>query len=292
MMVLFWESHMFQSILAGLLLFGISSFAVAQSKLQLKVFTSTPEGFSVTSTLVYGDKDAILIDTQFLQSEAHRLAATILESKKNLTTIYITHPHPDHYFGLTVMKQAFPNARILALPTTVTGIKNGWETRAKFWSTEYGGNLPLIGPILPEELQGNTLMLEGETLEIVGGVVGDAPNNSYVWIPSLKAVVAGDTVFSGVHFGVPKMEEPWLKTLDQIAALTPAVIVPGHQIAGAKNDVSALQFMKNYMRDYDQAVASSKSAQEVQDKVNKKYPHLGLARLLVSGSQAAFPAAR
>ena len=85
------------------------SVASAQSHLQLRIFTSSPEGFSVNSTLVYGDKDAILIDSQFLLSEAHRLAAMILESKKNLTTVYITHPHPDHYFGLAVIKQAFPN---------------------------------------------------------------------------------------------------------------------------------------------------------------------------------------
>ena len=100
--------------------------APAQSHLQLRIFTSSPNGYSVNSTLVYGDKDAILIDSQFLLSEAHRLAAMILESGKNLTTVYITHPHPDHYFGLAVIKQAFPNAKLVALPATVAGIKAGW----------------------------------------------------------------------------------------------------------------------------------------------------------------------
>ena len=109
----------------------ISALAPAQSKLQLKVITSSPEGFWVNATLVYGEKDAVLIDAQFLLSDAHRLAAAILESKKNLTTIYATHFHPDHYFGLTVLKQAFPNARIVALPSTIAGIKKTWEGKVK-----------------------------------------------------------------------------------------------------------------------------------------------------------------
>ena len=99
------------------------------------------------------------------------------------------------------MKQAFPSARLVALPSVVTGIKNGWEARYKFWSPTYGNNLPSTGPILPEELQGTTLTLEGEQVQLFGGVQGDGPNSSLVWIPSIRTVVAGDIVFSGVHFG-------------------------------------------------------------------------------------------
>jgi glyoxylase-like metal-dependent hydrolase (beta-lactamase superfamily II) len=274
--------------LPTLVLLAASSIASAQSRLQLRIFTSSPEGYSVNSTLVYGDKDAILIDSQFLLSEAHRLAAMILESKKNLTTVYITHPHPDHYFGLAVIKQAFPNAKLVALPATVAGIKAGWGPRYNFWRATYGDNLP-PDPVIPEELQGSTLMLEGQALEIVGGLTGDSPkNNSYVWIPSLKAVVAGDIVFSGAHFVVPNMHEEWIQTLDRIAALHPTIVVPGHQIAGAPTDASTIEFMKQYMQYFDQAAASSKSADELRAKVNSRYPNLGLETLLDSGSRGRF----
>jgi glyoxylase-like metal-dependent hydrolase (beta-lactamase superfamily II) len=97
----------------------------AQSKLHLRVFTSGPDGFSVNSTLVYGERDAVLIDTQFVMSEAYRVAAMILESKRNLTTVYITHGHPDHYFGIAALKQAFPKAKFVALPPTAMAIRNG-----------------------------------------------------------------------------------------------------------------------------------------------------------------------
>lgn len=269
-----------------------ASLVSAQSKLHLRVFTSGPNGFSVNSTLVYGDREAILVDTQFVMSEAYRVAAMILESKKTLTTVYITHPHPDHYFGIAALKQAFPNAKFVALPATVAGIRSGWEGRLKNWTPEFGFNLPATGPILPDELQGNTLTLEGETLQIVGGVTGDGPNNSYVWIPSLRAVITGDIVFSGSYFTPPKMPQDWVKTLDQIAGLKPAVVIPGHQSVNARHYASTLDFMRKYIKDYNDALDSSKTAAEFRTKITGKYPNLALERLIESAADAAFPASK
>jgi glyoxylase-like metal-dependent hydrolase (beta-lactamase superfamily II) len=97
--------------------------ALPAATLDAKVYTASPEGFLVNSTLVTGAKDAILIDAQFTLADAHRVVAWVIESKKNLTHVYITHSHPDHYFGLEVIKQAFPKAKIVALPATVARIK-------------------------------------------------------------------------------------------------------------------------------------------------------------------------
>jgi len=263
------------------------------SQLHLQVFTSPPEGIAVNSTLVYGDKDAILIDAQFRLSDAHRLVAMILESKKNLTTVYVTHPHPDHYFGLVVIRQAFPNARFVALPRVVDGIKASWEGRVKAWKPQYGDNIP-SSPIIPDALDGNMLTLEGETLQIFGPLQGDsAGDNSFVWIPSIKAVVGGDTLFSGAHFVFAPMtstqKKDWRSTIDQIAALKPEIVIPGHQIAGAPNDASVLAFMKKYMQDSDDAQASSKTADEFRTKMKSIYPNLGIDGLLNISAQAAFP---
>jgi glyoxylase-like metal-dependent hydrolase (beta-lactamase superfamily II) len=101
--------------------------AHADTKLTATVFTGSPAGFLVDSTLVAGEKDAILIDAQFDLADAHRLVAMILESKKNLTTVYVTHFHPDHYFGLAVIQQAFPRAKLVALPAAVDEIKQTWR---------------------------------------------------------------------------------------------------------------------------------------------------------------------
>jgi len=242
---------------------ALAAVLSAQAKLTLKVHTGVgANGYDVNSTMISGEKDMLVIDPQFSLSEAHRLAAEILESKKNLATIYITHPHPDHLFGLAVLHQAFPNAKIVALTATVNGAKTGWPARQKFWFPTYGNNIPGPDPVLPEELSSPVLTLEGEQFPITGGVQGDGPGNSFVYIPSLKAVVAGDTVFDRVYFGVPKdkAREDWMKTLDQISTLKPSIVIPGHQGPGAKNDLSAIAFMKKYIADWDANVAKSKNA--------------------------------
>ncbi|MCU1338303.1 MAG: metallo-beta-lactamase superfamily protein [Bryobacterales bacterium] len=271
---------------------ALATAASAQSKLQLKVHTGAGvNGYDVNSTMISGEKDMLVIDPQFSLSEAHRLAAEILESKKNLATIYVTHPHPDHLFGLAVLKQAFPSAKIVALPATVNAAKTGWPARQKFWFPTYGNNIPGPEPVLPEELATPMLTLEGEQFPITGGVQGDGPGNSFVYIPSLKAVVAGDTVFDRVYFGVPKdkAREDWMKTLDQISALNPVIVVPGHQGPGAKNDLSAIVFMKKYIADWDTNVARSKNAAEMRANVLKQYPGLGMEFTLNDRVAAYFP---
>ncbi|MBV8845530.1 MAG: MBL fold metallo-hydrolase [Bryobacterales bacterium] len=269
------------------------AIAGAQSKLQLKVHTGHGQtGYDVNSTMIAGDRDMLVIDPQFSLSEAHRLAAEILESKKNLVTIYVTHPHPDHLFGLAVLKQAFPSAKIVALPATVNGAKTGWPARQKFWFPTYGNNIPGPEPVLPEELSSPVLTLEGEQFPITGGVQGDGPGNSFVYIPSLRAVVAGDTVFDRVYFGVPKdkAREEWMKTLDQISALKPAILIPGHEGPGGKHDLSAIDFMKKYIADWDANVAASKDAAEMRATVLKQYPGLGMEFTLNDRIAAFFPA--
>lgn len=93
-------------------------------------------------------------------------------------------------------------------------------------------------------------------------------------------------------FTVPKMDEEWIKTLDRLAALKPLMVVPGHQAVGAKQDASVIEWMKKYIQDWDQTVASSKSADEVRAKMKEMYPHLALERLLNGAADAAFPAVK
>jgi glyoxylase-like metal-dependent hydrolase (beta-lactamase superfamily II) len=268
--------------------------AGAQSKLTLKVHTGRGQvGYDVNSTMIIGERDMLVIDPQFSLSEAHKLAAAILETKKRLVTIYSTHAHPDHLFGLAVLKQAFPEARIVALPATVNAAKTGWPARQKFWFPVYGNNIPGPEPVLPEELAAPVLTLEGEEFPITGGVQGaDGPGNSFVWVPSLKAVITGDIVFDRAYFGVPRdaARENWRKTIDQIAALKPEVVVPGHEGPGATRDMRSIEFMKQYIADWDANVARSKSAAEMRANVLKQYPNLGMEFTLNDRVATYFPA--
>src|SRR6187401_2330547 len=251
-----------------------------QSKFTLKVHTGRGQvGYDVNSTMIIGERDMVVIDPQFSLSEAHKLAAEIHESKKRLTTIYSTHPHPDHLFGFAVLKQAFPEARLVALPATVNAAKTAWPARQKFWFPVYGNNIPGPDPVLPEELSTPALMLEGEEFPITGGVQGaDGPGNSFVYAPSLGAVITGDIVFDHVYFGVPRdaARENWLKTIDHLAALKPSIVIPGHEGPGATRDWWAIDFMKKYIADWDANVARSKTPADMRANVLKQYPGLGM----------------
>jgi glyoxylase-like metal-dependent hydrolase (beta-lactamase superfamily II) len=268
--------------------------SAGQSKLTLKVHTGRGQvGYDVNSTMIIGERDMLVIDPQFSLSEAHKLAAAILETGKRLVAVYSTHAHPDHLFGLAVLKQAFPEARIVALPATVTAAKTGWPARQKFWVATYGNNIPGPEPVLPEELATPVLTLEGEEFPITGGVQGaDGPGNSFVYVPSLRAVITGDIVFDHVYFGVPRPEprQNWQKTIDQIAALRPAIVVPGHEGPGATRDMRSIEWMKTYMADWDANVSRSKTAAEMREHVLKQYPGLGMAFTLNDRVAAYFPA--
>jgi glyoxylase-like metal-dependent hydrolase (beta-lactamase superfamily II) len=273
---------------------ALTAGTAAQSALTLKVHTGRGQvGYDVNSTMIIGERDILLIDPQFSLSEAHKLAAEILESKKRLATIYSTHAHPDHLFGLAVLKQAFPDAKIVALPATVAAAKTGWPARQKFWVNTYGNNIPGPEPVLPEELATPVLTLEGHEFPITGGVQGaDGPGNSFVWVPSLKAVITGDIVFDHVYFGVPRPEprQNWQKTVDQIAALKPAIVIPGHEGPGATRDMRAIEWMKKYMADWDANVARSKAAADMRSNVLAQYPGLGMEFTLNDRVATYFPA--
>lgn len=267
-----------------------ASATASAGNLEVQVFTGSPGGFLVDSTLVTGDKDAILIDAQFDRADAHRLVAQILESKKNLTTVYITHSHPDHYFGLEVIHQAFPKAKLVALPATVAEIKKTWQGKVKQWGPMYGDNLA-TAPVLPTALSGTTLTLEGQTLEIHGGVQGDDGNNSYVWIPSLKTIVAGDIVYRGVHVWTAETKAPqrqaWLKTLAELAALKPTTVIAGHKDPKADNTPAGIDQTRQYLEAFDVALATAKTSEAVQTAVKAKFP-LQLDIILKLGADAQF----
>lgn len=268
--------------------------AAAETKLTVSVYTASPTGFLVTSTLVAGDKEAILIDGQFSLADSHRLVAMIMESKKTLTTVYVTHWHPDHYFGLGVIKQAFPKVKFVATPETIKQIQKTWKDKVKQWGPMFGDLVPKTA-VIPTPLKGKTLTLEGQTLEIHDKVQGDSADNSYVWIPSIKTVVAGDIVFRGVHVWTaetnPDARKAWIKTLDELTALKPDVVIAGHKDPKHKDDTAGLKQTRDYLTDFDAAVAGSKTAQEVQDKMKKKYGDLQLDVILQIGAGAQFPAA-
>jgi glyoxylase-like metal-dependent hydrolase (beta-lactamase superfamily II) len=145
--------------------------------------------------------------------------------------------------------------------------------------------------MIPTVLAGKSIILEGQTLEIVGPVQGDDEVNSFVWIPSLKTVVAGDIVYSGVYVWTAETDAAarlrWAATLDRIAVFHPTVVVPGHQQPALGTTPASVPFTKEYLAAFDQALTSSTTPEQLQAKVKARYPSLALDIILKIGSEAA-----
>jgi glyoxylase-like metal-dependent hydrolase (beta-lactamase superfamily II) len=265
----------------------------AEPELKLQVLTGSPEGFLVTSTLVTGEKSAVLIDAQFTLADARKVAEAVKATNKALTAVYVTHWHPDHYFGFPAIKEVFPDAKLVALPDTVAEIEKSWADKVKQWKPLYKDAIT-DKPIVPEAIEGTSLDVDGQKLEIVGNVQGDDVNNSYVSIPGLAAVVTGDIVYDGVFPWTaetnPETRKAWAGTLDKLTALSPKVVVPGHQKPEQHQEPANLAFTKDYLAAFDTALASSKTAAELQTKIKSQYPDAALDIVLQIGTEAALPA--
>ncbi|RZI90684.1 MAG: MBL fold metallo-hydrolase [Pseudomonas sp.] len=234
--------------------------------------------FAVSSVLVEGKQDAILIDAQFSAQEAAKLAARIKASGKHLTTIYISHGDPDYYFGLDTLLRAFPQAKVVATAQTVAHINASKDAKLKIWAPELGANAPRQ-IVVPQPLSGDTLMLEGQPLKIIG-LDGPTPERTFVWIPSIKTVVGGIPVQWGEHVWMADTQsaashEHWLATLEQIKALAPAMVIPGHFNGTFPKGLQAVQFTADYIRAFDKETAKADNSAELIAAMKKRYPDLG-----------------
>lgn len=175
-----------------------------------KVFLSSDmnDGFGVTSTIIYGDTDAILVDAQFTLANAHRLVADLMELKRDLKVIYLTHLHPDHYLGLEVIKSVYPNAEIVAYKKAADDINQAYDFKIDYWGNTIlksnGANIKFDVTRLEDEV----IYLEGQPINILGILCGDCVDIAALWIPSTRTLVASDLVFSGCHVWVADMRSP------------------------------------------------------------------------------------
>lgn len=247
--------------------------------LKLEIYNPGPAGiFAVSSVLVTGREDAVLIDAQFSTADAAKLVERIKASGKRLTTIYISHGDPDFYFGLETLKAAFPDAKILATPQTIAHIRETSAGKLAHWGPILGAGAP--GQIVvPEPLAGDRLSLEGQALQIIG-LDGPTPDRSVVWIPSIRAVVGGIPVIAGEHVWMADTQTPqshadWLATLERIAALKPDTVVPGHFEPGAPQGLDAVRFTGDYIRAYDEETAKAKDSTALIAAMKARYPQLG-----------------
>ncbi|WP_339529163.1 MBL fold metallo-hydrolase [Pseudomonas mucidolens] len=231
--------------------------------------------FPVSSVLVSGEKNAILVDAQFGKGQAEQLVQKIRASGKQLTTIYISHGDPDYYFGLDTLTQAFPKAKVLASQPVVDHIKATVDGKLAYWGPKMGTDKP-AKTIIPQVLESQSLTLEGKQLQIIG-LDGPQPDRSVVWIPSLKAVVGGVVVSQNIHLWMADTQgaqshADWLATLQRIEQLQPQTVIPGHYLGTPTPE--SVKFTSDYIKAFDEETAKAKDSAALIAAMKKRYPPL------------------
>jgi glyoxylase-like metal-dependent hydrolase (beta-lactamase superfamily II) len=264
------------TLIAASLAIAFTSAQAAQP-LTVKVYNAAPSSFNVNSTLVYGEKDAMVIDAGFARADALRIAANVLDSGKQLTTIYVSQADPDYYFGVETLKEIFPQADVVTTPAVLAKLTPKVDGKVAFWGPKMGANAPRH-PVLPRALQGNTLTLEGQVIEI-RGTQGLLAHRPYAWIPSIKAIVGNIGVFGNMHVWTADTQSAaeraaWVAQLDDMAALKPDLVVPGHMSGSTKVDASAITFTKDYLLTFEKKLAVSKTSGELINAMKQSYPQV------------------
>lgn len=260
--------------IAGLGLLAAAGSAFAQS-LTLETYNPREAAvFPVSSTLISGEKDAILVDAQFSNDEAQELVERIRASGKRLTTIFISHGDPDFYFGLDTLTRAYPEARVLATAATVAYIERTRAPKLSYWGPILKDSAP-ARTLVPEVLQGDALELEGQRIE----VVGHDPQHTSLWIPGIKAVVGGVLTSANIHLWVADAQsvearQSWLKSLDELEVLQPVTLVPGHYLGEPAMNLDDLRFTRDYLLTLERELAKAKDSQALIAAMKAHYPQL------------------
>jgi glyoxylase-like metal-dependent hydrolase (beta-lactamase superfamily II) len=250
---------------------------IETNSLTLQVYNASEKSFGVSSVIVSGKTDAVLIDAQFTLADAENVAQQIKKSGKKLTAIYVSYGDPDFYFGLEVFKKYFPEVTAYASPATVEHIKATAQKKLDVWGGQLG-NKVTSNVVLPQILKGNSIDLEGQKLEIIG--LEEFPAKTFVWIASIKAVVGGINVF-GTTFHLwmadaqtAEARKEWIGILDKIEALQPTIVVPAHANTASPFDLSAVKHTKNYIQYYEEALKTNKTSAALIAALKAKYPAL------------------
>lgn len=233
----------------------------------------------ISSTLIYGERDAVIVDSFITEKQARAQADWIASTGKNLTTIYATHGHGDHFFGASVLLERFPNARFLAAPGAVEVMRQqvAPDYVAKFWESRFPNQLPKR-LVIAEELQANVIECEGERLVVVSLQFTDTTGTTCLQVPSLDLIAAGDAAYNGVH---PRLVESnqnhkndeWLAALDKMQSLKPRIVVAGHK--NPKNDdrgPRVIEETRRYILDFQELAGKTTTAKDLYDRMVARYP--------------------
>jgi glyoxylase-like metal-dependent hydrolase (beta-lactamase superfamily II) len=247
-----------------------------------------------SATLIFGQRDAVLVDAFLTVEQATKLVEWVAASGKNLTTIYATHGHADHFFGIGALLSRFPNARAMATPDVVKSMRQqvSPDYVSSFWGARYPGQIP-ERLVIAEELEGNVIQLEGHDLVVVEVGHTDTDHTTCLHVPSAGLVVAGDAAYNDVHLYLAESNvetrREWIAALNTIESLKPRAVVAGHKKPEKSDSPRIIEETRQYIRDFDRLAEMTTTARELYDKMLQLYPDRANPGSLWGSARAAKP---
>jgi glyoxylase-like metal-dependent hydrolase (beta-lactamase superfamily II) len=249
-----------------------------------------------TATLIYGERDAVLVDTFLTIQASKELADWVAASGKNLTTIYVTHAHGDHFFGLDLILARFPKARVIARPEVVEAMKRHIlpESVDNFWKKLFPGQI--ADRLLIADTMGKSeFELEGREMVAIGTGHTDTDNTTCLHVPSIGLVVSGDAAYNGVHPYLGETDAKgrldWIAALDKIESLKPTAVIAGHKAPGTSDHPRIVEETRQYIRDFDRLSRVASDARDLYDRMLEVYPAWLNPGSLWTAAKMAKPAA-
>jgi glyoxylase-like metal-dependent hydrolase (beta-lactamase superfamily II) len=233
---------------------------------------------AMASTLIYGNRDAVLVDAFMTVSQANALADWVASKDKNLTTIYITHGHGDHWFGVGTLLERFPSAKVVATPNTVAVMRMNAspEFLDAAWKRGFPGQIP-EKLVMAQELKGNVIDLEGHELVVVELGHTDTDHTTCLHAPSIGLVVAGDAAYNDVHLYLAESNEQnrqeWIAALDKIESLNPRAVIASHKRPENDDAPRIIEETRQYIRDFDGLARTTETVEELYNKMLELYPN-------------------
>ncbi|MFJ7073672.1 MBL fold metallo-hydrolase [Streptomyces sp. NPDC098781] len=245
-----------------------------------------------SSTLIHGERDAVLVDPLLTVDESHRLADWVLAQGKNVTTIFVTHAHGDHFFGAPAVLDRFPDARLVAAPDVAAHAGAQWESAwfDGFWQPRFPDQIS-EQHLVPEPLPEGRIELEGEELRTIELGHTDTDGTSALHAPSIGLVVAGDCVYGDVHLYLGEAKgngtRDWLDALDVVAETRPTAVVSGHKRDGDPDSPDDIDRTRRYIEDFTAAAETAQDHTDLYETMLRRYPDRVNRGVLWNSAKAA-----
>ena len=243
------------------------------------------------STLICGQRDAVLVDTFLTIDQSQTLLDWVAASARNLTAIYVTHGHADHFYGLAPILERFPQARAVATAEVVQAMHEQLASASTArWHRLFPGQIP-ERLLAAEPLDGDRLTLEGYELVVVNAGHTDTARSTSLHVPSIGLIVAGDVVYNGIHPFLAETDTPgrldWIAALDRLQALRPRAVVAGHKVPERDDDPREIARTRQYLQDFNRLDEATKTATERYEAMLRLYPDRANPGSLWRGANAA-----